>query len=432
MLRILVAEDDPVLRLLYTRTLDRAGHRVRQAADGLEAWEALQRERFDVLLTDWIMPSLDGLGLIKRVRGERTDHYLYIVVATSRAERESAREALLAGADDYLTKPVESADLLARMAVAERILALQHDLRTLRDQHALMSRYLEQANRRFTEIFLSLPVAALTLDLEGRIRDWNLAAEELLSLTPERSWDQPLSRQFSDIPTARAVREVVETALAGHAPVSRELSLQVSGNRRVCALVKVLPLGDRELRRGAIVTFTDLVAAEALEPEREAIAVGERGRGTVGRRTAVSRADRREFVVLYEQDVAQAVERNLPVALACVVEDSSEPDWQSAIAHFAEELATRLPREARLEPSARVAWAVGLPEASLWELAEIATERLGEAFRKRAVGVALLHAYPHEGETLRTLLSAWRAAEESLRLGKVELRIDPAPGRRVA
>ncbi len=130
-MNILLADDDPVARATLEAVTRGLGHDVTAAADGdaaLATWGAL---RFDVLLSDWEMPGLDGLALCRRLRASQGDRYPYIILITGRGDRESYLAGMESGADDFLTKPVDAQDLRARLRVAERILALMQEVTTL-------------------------------------------------------------------------------------------------------------------------------------------------------------------------------------------------------------------------------------------------------------------------------------------------------------
>jgi CheY-like chemotaxis protein len=123
-LRVLVAEDEPVARLRLVRTIERLGHDVLVAADGLEAWELFTQRGADVVVTDWLMPGIDGRELCRRVRADHSLPYTYVIFSTILDREDNVREALLAGADDYLVKPTAAQDIEARLIVAERVTTL--------------------------------------------------------------------------------------------------------------------------------------------------------------------------------------------------------------------------------------------------------------------------------------------------------------------
>lgn len=131
---ILLAEDDLALRELIQRMLTRAGHRVQLAADGQEAWEAFQRHPVRFLLTDWMMPRVDGVELIRQLRALPMEEPLYILMLTAKGQPRDIVEAIDAGADDYLVKPVDEPELMARVAVGQRVLHAKDEMRQLRYQ----------------------------------------------------------------------------------------------------------------------------------------------------------------------------------------------------------------------------------------------------------------------------------------------------------
>jgi len=130
-MRILVAEDESVSRMLLDHTLKRLGHEVAEAADGAQAWDLFQKEYFPLVITDWLMPALDGPALVRRVREGLYDKYTYVMMLTVLGGKESFLGAMEAGADDFITKPFDLDLLAARLRVADRILGLQAQVRTL-------------------------------------------------------------------------------------------------------------------------------------------------------------------------------------------------------------------------------------------------------------------------------------------------------------
>jgi diguanylate cyclase (GGDEF)-like protein len=125
--KILVAEDDRATRLLLSRALAGWGYDVVAASDGEEAWETLSRERMRMLVSDWEMPRLEGPALCRRIR-EGSMPYVYALLLTTHTEPARIVEGLDAGADDFIAKPFNPAELRARLGVGRRILGLQDDL----------------------------------------------------------------------------------------------------------------------------------------------------------------------------------------------------------------------------------------------------------------------------------------------------------------
>jgi PleD family two-component response regulator len=110
-------------------TLLKAGHDVVAVEDGVKALDLIQKEVPDMLITDWMMPDLDGVELCRRIRALNLSSYVYIILLTALTQRERIIEGLDAGADDYITKPFERTELLARVRAGERVLRLEKSLR---------------------------------------------------------------------------------------------------------------------------------------------------------------------------------------------------------------------------------------------------------------------------------------------------------------
>ena len=128
-MKVLAAEDDAVTRAALEGTLKRFGHEPVMAVDGEEAWDALsQSDDIRVVLTDWIMPKVDGIELCRRIRQRRGKEYTYVIMLTVKKGKSDYLEGMDAGADDFVTKPFDPEELQARLRVAERILGLHKEL----------------------------------------------------------------------------------------------------------------------------------------------------------------------------------------------------------------------------------------------------------------------------------------------------------------
>ena len=136
---ILLAEDDPVTRMLMTRFLKKAGYEVNAVANGSEALDMMMASYYPMLVTDWEMPEMDGVALCKAVRNMQLDGYVYALLLTARDSKEHIIAGLEAGADDYLVKPVHEAELIARLNAGRRILNLEHSLRVANQRNRVLS-----------------------------------------------------------------------------------------------------------------------------------------------------------------------------------------------------------------------------------------------------------------------------------------------------
>jgi DNA-binding response OmpR family regulator len=126
---ILIADDDRNSRLLLNCTLTQLGHKVTEAENGRDAWEVWKRERQSLVISDWMMPDVDGLELCRRIRAEETAQFSYLILITAREGKANYLDAMDSGVDDFLSKPLERDRFIARVRVAMRILDLHQSLR---------------------------------------------------------------------------------------------------------------------------------------------------------------------------------------------------------------------------------------------------------------------------------------------------------------
>jgi DNA-binding response OmpR family regulator len=131
-MKILVAEDDPVASKLLQYTLGQAGYKPVFASDGDQAWGLIVQEPVQIIVSDWMMPGIDGLELCRRVRQRVNADYTYFILLTANhASRENLQRAMDAGIDDFLTKPLDLQAIWMRLRVAERILAFNAQIKQL-------------------------------------------------------------------------------------------------------------------------------------------------------------------------------------------------------------------------------------------------------------------------------------------------------------
>ena len=130
-MRILAADDDPTLRLIVKGGLRAGGHDVVVVETGAEAWDMLKKEHFPIVITDWMMPGLDGIQLTSLIRKTPRESYTYVIMLTGKSKREDFLKAIQAGVDAFLPKPLDGIMLEAQVNIAARILGLQAHARQL-------------------------------------------------------------------------------------------------------------------------------------------------------------------------------------------------------------------------------------------------------------------------------------------------------------
>ena len=138
-MKVLVADDDLVSRLMVQSAVESLGHDCLSAADGEQAWQALSYFHADVVITDWMMPGMDGLELCRRIRANDIGAYTYVILVTSLGERDNVLSGMEAGADDYLAKPLEPFDLETRLIAARRVTTLHAELARYRGELARLA-----------------------------------------------------------------------------------------------------------------------------------------------------------------------------------------------------------------------------------------------------------------------------------------------------
>ena len=153
-MRVLIAEDSAMGRLLLQRAVEALGHECLIATDGLMAWQLFEREVPDVVISDWMMPGLEGPDLCKLIRSRPETPYAYFIFLTVNRDKDHALIGIQAGADDYLTKPLDAQDLKISLIAAERVIKLHRGL-------AQKTAELERANRELYETSRTDPLTGV-------------------------------------------------------------------------------------------------------------------------------------------------------------------------------------------------------------------------------------------------------------------------------
>jgi two-component system cell cycle response regulator len=142
--KVLLVDDDPAMLRLLSKWLEAAGYAVLRAADGQTAIQVIETEQPRILVTDWDLPGMDGLELCRWVRGRDFGHYVYTVFLTVRTDSADMLRGLEAGADDFLKKPIDRNELLARIRAGTRVMELEQRLGLLANTDSMTG----LANRR--------------------------------------------------------------------------------------------------------------------------------------------------------------------------------------------------------------------------------------------------------------------------------------------
>ncbi|MFJ4970039.1 SpoIIE family protein phosphatase [Streptomyces sp. NPDC088755] len=196
--RVLVADDNADMREYLTRLLGGAGYEVQAVNDGMEALDAVRAQAPDLVVSDVMMPRLDGLALVAALRTDPRTAAVPVLLLSARAGQEASIEGLQAGADDYLVKPFAAAELLARVRA-------NVELARLRNHHA----------RWRTALVDSLQEAFFVCDEDGAIVEINTAFTDILGYGPENLPYAPSHPWWPDADTDPDAHRQVANAFAG-------------------------------------------------------------------------------------------------------------------------------------------------------------------------------------------------------------------------
>ncbi|TFG36726.1 MAG: response regulator [Nitrospirales bacterium] len=124
-MKILIVDDEVVSLTKMDRLLQRLGYETLVATDGAEGWKIWKEERVRIVITDWMMPGIDGLELCSRIKNAEGSRYTYVIMVTQKENTHDIVTAMDAGADDFITKPYVKAELAVRIRAGERVLSLE-------------------------------------------------------------------------------------------------------------------------------------------------------------------------------------------------------------------------------------------------------------------------------------------------------------------
>ena len=166
-MRILIAEDDITSRTVLSAVLQKNGHEPVEARDGAEALASLLREDAPrMAILDWMMPEIDGVEVCRRVRAREQERPPYLIMLTTRGEKTDVSTGLRAGANDYIAKPFNAVELVARIEVGCRYVALE-------DRYAAKVRELEEALAQIKTLSGVVPICSHCKKIRDDEGYWN-------------------------------------------------------------------------------------------------------------------------------------------------------------------------------------------------------------------------------------------------------------------
>jgi len=260
-MNILVVEDNRVAAQFLVKTLARMGHTSQCAENGALAWAMFQSTPFEVVISDWEMPEMDGLQLCRLVRDYSDTLYTYFILLTAKSQVEDKVLGLQAGADDFLVKPLDSGELMARLEVGSRII-------TMHKQMANMVSSLHAAQQRFSELFLGLPIAGVTIDEMGRVQEWNRAFESLINLQGKMIYEESLLDTITPLEMRPELEIEIGELLEGKHISDYEWHFKEKGSIERYLLWNAIPLTSfNGTITGAIHTLIDITQMKRTEQQ---------------------------------------------------------------------------------------------------------------------------------------------------------------------
>ncbi len=329
--RVLVVDDSRAQRLILRTSLTRWGYAVTEAASGEEALALARKTRFDIVLSDWVMPGMSGLDLCRAFRALPHDAYGYFILLTSKSETEEVARGLDVGADDFLAKPVSADELRARLKAGERILGMQ---RELSDKNRLLGAALAELQEIYDSLDRDL-IEARKLQqalVRDRHRDFGSAAITLL-LRPSGHVGGDL---VGYIPIGDDRLAFFAVDVSGHGVASAMLAARLAGMLSVASADGTLAvsLGDGAAMTPrppeAVVARLNRFLHEQMQVDQYLTCVYAEADLRSGRVALVQAGHPHPLLLAADGSVTRIGDGGLPVGLV------AEAGWQTIVLHLAQ------------------------------------------------------------------------------------------------
>ena len=196
-MKILLVEDDRTSRKMISKQLETAGYEVLAAENGLEAMELLNVQPIPIVVTDWMMPGMDGLSLCRSIRSAGFGSYIYIIIITAREEKTSHVEGLKAGADDFIPKPVDVEDLKAHVQKGIRII-------TLENRYLHLQQQLINSRNKLKIVFDAIQEEIVSVDIHFNIMSINKSCSKMVG----KGFTEIVDKRFDEFFDKRLVGAV--------------------------------------------------------------------------------------------------------------------------------------------------------------------------------------------------------------------------------
>jgi two-component system phosphate regulon sensor histidine kinase PhoR len=259
--KILVVDDQPDFLVMLSKILALAGYQVKQAPDGQEGLRMARAWRPDLIITDWMMPVMDGADLCRAVKEDPDLRTTYVIMLTAKTSTEDLVYGLDVGADDYIMKPMERTELLARVRAGLRISRLQQELQT----HLALT---SQERAQLAAILTNMAEPVIVTDPNGIILGLNPAAQRFFLPPGKEMKGEPISALGSD-----ELAQLFARALGGES-TEETLSGEVHLERNQVLFARLAPISDADWQHiGWVATLQDVTHFKELDRAKsEAVA----------------------------------------------------------------------------------------------------------------------------------------------------------------
>ncbi|MEJ2038227.1 MAG: response regulator [Desulfosarcinaceae bacterium] len=262
-MQILIVEDDFISRSLLKKMLEEMGHDVLEAQDGKQGWASIQKHKCRLMITDWMMPEMDGLELCRRVRAASTEAYVYVIMLTAKDRTQDLVHVLQAGADDYIPKPFDPDEMNARVLTGIRVLDLE-------DRHKKLQSTLIESRNKLRIVFDSLRELIVSVEPGFTIVSANKAFIDMVSSSPTEIVGQNCQDLIENSALLRCFLSDLKSIVNDAFSEGRVRNLQLKGcdtsGGATCLQVACLPIKDDLMR-----TFqTVIVMKDITEDQRKA------------------------------------------------------------------------------------------------------------------------------------------------------------------
>lgn len=265
---VLLIETDLNAIQVIQETITSQGHKVTLCNTGENPLDVIRKGSFDAILSAWDLPEMTGLELCRELRFFEEGNHMYITLFADDQHPATRLEAIRAGADDLIAKPIRVEAIEALIEAASRYARIRQEREQHTQENQNLAKVLETANRRVNELFKGLPIPCITIDNQGTIMEWNRASERLFRKSSYEVWMKPLHEVIVDQKHQRAAKNLVKRCSAGEEIDSLAWNYPLADGRGLNLLVSTFPLKSQQgVQVGVAIALVDVTREKKLQTE---------------------------------------------------------------------------------------------------------------------------------------------------------------------